>query len=67
MAWLHGLLAAVIGGVATVGLGTFTSPEMFQDLPHPWQTLGKIAAGAALFHALAYLKQSPLPEAKKDE
>lgn len=62
MKWLKGLLAAVIGGTATAALAVFTSPEVFQSLDNPWLTLGKIAGGAAVFNALAYLKQSPLPQ-----
>lgn len=62
MKWLKGLIAAVVGGTATAALAVFTSPEIFQSLEDPWYTLGKVSAGAAVFNALAYLKQSPVPE-----
>lgn len=63
MSWFKGLGAAAIGGMATAVMGHWTSPEVVAELG--WVPMLKIAGGAAMFHAMAYLKQSPLPGVKR--
>lgn len=66
--WLHGLLAALIGGAAgaaQTSLGVLViAPEKFTVGPILWKTLITIFVLSILTgiqFAAAYLKQSPVP------
>lgn len=64
--WIHGLGAAAIGGGASAGSawgGMVVGQKMGIDLPDlNFKALGVICLSSGLFAALAYLKQSPLPD-----
>lgn len=64
--WLHGLLAAIIGGTASAGLSYLTlngAHAAGADVPIlNFKALGLILVSSGLVSAFAYLKQSPLPE-----
>jgi hypothetical protein len=66
--WLHGLLAALIGGGASAVSGGFANlvvdPKDFNlsgGLGHLFETMGVMFVVAAVMSVVAYLKQSPLP------
>lgn len=59
-AWLKGLLAAVIGGIANAVPVAIIAPESFnfhEGLPK----LASVTFASALISAAFYLKQSPVP------
>lgn len=63
--WLHGLIAAIVGGAASAGF-TFLSMNAAHsagaDVPVlNFKALGIILLSSGLVNAFAYLKQSPLP------
>ncbi len=61
--WLHGLIAAVIGGAsATAGgaLGAFAAGITIWDKQF-WAVVGGAAIFGAMAATIAYLRQSPLP------
>lgn len=60
--WAHGLGAAVIGAAATAGSAALAVPDAFNFSHHGLVNLGKVMLVPALYSALAYLKQSPLPK-----
>lgn len=68
--WLHGLVAAVIGGTASAGLTYLTmNGAAAQGLDVPvlnFKALGIILLASGLVNMFAYLKQSPLPDTKDD-
>jgi len=59
-AWIHGLLSAVISGIATLVSVKVAIPEAF-DWEHGWQAIGKLVVINAVINTALYLKQSPLP------
>jgi len=65
-AWLHGFGAAVIGGAASAAAATFAEPQDFNFTHAGLIALAKVVAAGAAMPALAYLKQSPLPNSTKD-
>ena len=60
-AWIHGLLAAVIGGASTAASAALVDSGRFNFSHAGLIALGKISASAAAISAFAYLKQSPVP------
>lgn len=58
--WLHGLLAAFIGGAATAISGMVIAPDTF-NFGAPRKLL-ELTLAAGIINAAMYLKQSPLPE-----
>lgn len=64
-AWLHGLLAAFIGGGAsalTADQGLQLAVRMGVDVPVlNLKALGIVFVSSGIFNAALYLKQSPLP------
>jgi predicted lipid-binding transport protein (Tim44 family) len=64
--WLYGLVAGVIGGVATAILANPVG-QIFGALQFTLRQLGAVAVGAAIVSAAAYLKKSPLPEVIEEE
>jgi hypothetical protein len=61
LAWLHGLLAAAIGGAGTAVSLIVVKPSDF-NLGTGLHDLLKIAAVNAVISTFLYLKQSPLPD-----
>lgn len=59
--WLHGLLAAVIGGASTAASAALVDTVTFNFSHAGLIALGKISASAAAISTIAYLKQSPVP------
>jgi hypothetical protein len=59
--WLHGLAAAVIGGVSTAASAAFVDSRAFNFTHAGLIGLAKVSTTGGLIAALAYLKQSPLP------
>lgn len=58
--WIHGLLAAFIGGAATGLAAAIVAPESF-NLHDGLSKLAELATVSGILQAAAYLKQSPLP------
>lgn len=64
--WLHGLIAAFIGGGASAGAAAGVDPDSFNLVD--WEgflNILKLFAVSGLFSVFAYLKKSPLPEISK--
>lgn len=63
--WVHGLLAAVIGGATSAGaawMGMAGAKSAGVDVPTlNFKALGIILLSSGVAAAFAYLKQSPLP------
>jgi len=63
--WLHGLLAAVIGGAANAGLNSAaiaTAKGLGLEVTAlNWKTLGIVTLSGGVIALYAFLKQSPLP------
>jgi hypothetical protein len=59
-AWVKGLLAAVIGGMASAVSLVIVDPNDF-NLDTGLVKLGKVCVVAAIINASMYLKASPLP------
>jgi hypothetical protein len=59
--WIHGLLAAVVGGASTAASAALVDNVTFNFSHAGLVALGKISASAAAISTIAYLKQSPLP------
>ena len=64
--WLQGLLAAVISAAASSITAATLAPDAF-NLGAQWKRTLTLAGVNGLIAGAAYLKQSPLPETKKDE
>lgn len=60
--WLHGLTAAMIGGLSSAASATVADSQVFNFSHGGLVALAKVSATGALIAALAYLKQSPLPQ-----
>ena len=58
--WLHGLVAAIVGGSATGAALLLADYERIME-PGGFVVLGKVVLILALTHLAMYLKQSPLP------
>jgi len=63
MAWVYGLVAAIIGGATTAVGAAVIAPGSFniQDtdgIAHLFQIMGF----SGILHGVGYLKQSPLPQ-----
>lgn len=58
--WLHGILAAGVGGAATAISTMVVDPESFNFGPG-MKKVGMVAFVAALVNVAAFLKQSPIP------
>ncbi len=58
--WFHGLVAAIVGGVATTVTVMVVDPVAFNfgDLGK----LGKVALISGIVNAAFYLRKSPLPD-----
>lgn len=64
--WIHGLVAAAIGGAANTVTNMVVAPESFNLKDGLKNVL--IAAGvSALLSSALYLKQSPLPDLDEDD
>jgi hypothetical protein len=59
--WLHGLAAAVIGGVSTAASAALVDSQTFNFTHAGVVALAKVSTTGGVIAALAYLKQSPLP------
>ena len=59
LVWFYGLLAAVVGGIASGIVVYVADPVAFAD----WTKLGKTALALGVLNAAMYLKQRPIPEA----
>jgi nucleoside recognition membrane protein YjiH len=62
--WIYWLIAAVIGGAASSITVAIVDPETF-NLETGLKKLAIVACVSGLLAAANYLKQSPLPGAKK--
>jgi hypothetical protein len=60
--WLHGLAAAAVGGASTAASAALVDSQAFNFTHAGLVALAKVSATAAFIAALAYLKQSPLPQ-----
>jgi hypothetical protein len=60
LAWVKGLIAAVICGAATAV--TSIGGAMAFGSPLDWKQISAVAISAGFFSGAAYLKQSPIPE-----
>jgi len=58
--WIHGLIGAVIGGVAT-SIGTMIVDPVNFNLQDGLPKLKSVAIASAIISAALYLKKSPLP------
>lgn len=69
--WIHGLGAAFITGLSTAALsvlGVTTADQIGATVLHfSLGQIGAIALAGGIVGALAYLKQSPLPDDGEDE
>lgn len=74
LVWLHGLLAALIGGgssgvmagMAAMGL----APDKFDlqtNLPNTLKMIGAVFIMSGVISVFTYLKQSPLPPIEEDK
>jgi hypothetical protein len=63
--WLHGLMAALIGGAATAAGGALGAMAAGVDVFALlfWKIVGGAAVFGGLTSMIGYLKQSPLPVA----
>ena len=59
--WLHGLVAAAIGGAASAGVAYFIAPQVFTFDKAGAIALAKAVILGAILPTMAYLKQSPVP------
>lgn len=57
--WFKGLIAAFIGGGATIVSSMVIAPDTFNI--HDLKKLGQLAVASGIINACMYLKQSPLP------
>lgn len=57
--WLKGLIAAFIGGGATIVSSMVIAPDTFNI--HDLKKLGQLAIASGIINACMYLKQSPIP------
>ncbi len=60
LAWIQGLLAAIVSAVATSILSSGVSSSV--GSPLNWNQISVIAGSSALVGACLFLKQSPIPE-----
>lgn len=60
-AWLHGLVAGMIGAFASAASGAITLPGVFNFSYSGLINFAKITVVPGLLSAFTYLKQSPLP------
>lgn len=59
--WIHGLIAAFVGGAAGVGTVALSAPQSFHCDESGFIALGKVALVSGVGTALAYLAKSPVP------
>ncbi len=64
--WIHGLVAAFIGGAAASVTNLIVAPESFNMTPEGLKKLGWAVLASGVVAAALYLKQSPLPPAEKE-
>ena len=71
--WLHGLIAAIIGGGASAVTGSVSAsliaPQQFNfgtELFHTLELMGVMFLFNGLLSMFAYLKQSPIPPEADD-
>lgn len=57
--WIKGLIAAFIGGGATIVSSMVIAPDTFNI--HDLKKLGQLAVASGIINACMYLKQSPIP------
>ncbi len=57
--WLHGLIAAAIGGAVTALFQMLSKPQAVNFSAAGWHRYGAGAAGGALVAVLGYFKASP--------
>ncbi len=62
-AWIHGLVAAGIGAIATAASGVLALPTVFNFTHDGLMNVLKLTMVPTLLQVFAYLKQSPLPGA----
>lgn len=74
LVWLHGLIAALIGGGSSgvmAGLAAMgIAPDRFDlhtNMANTLKMVGTVFVISALFSVFSYLKQSPLPPIVEDE
>ena len=63
--WLKGLISAVIGGAANAITLVIVDPLNY-NLQEGFQKLATVAIVSAIVAAAMYLKQSPIPNGKKE-
>lgn len=63
--WTHGLIAAIILGVAHSVPPVLVAPETF-NLHEGLSKLGMVAIASGLLGAFTYLSKSPLPQLPKE-
>ena len=59
--WLHGCVAAAIGGASSALSAAFALPDAVNFSHAGLLAMGKISMAGAVLAVAAYLRQSPLP------